>query len=243
MASALHIVSFTRGDHICLFYRDLKDQLSTAVPFIAIGLRRNERCFCVLPKPVHSSLLEALSDDEINTRKEIERGALLLTTPEETYLQDGGFDRARMTKLLEAKVKEALAHGFQGFRAAGDLSWAAQDTSCCAQLPEYEIMMSEFYPQRPALGLCMYDVRLFDPNQLRELMQIHQSAVSSPDDVKRAIRIRNGTAFGDIIFDRSSPSVFHYTVQEDDSPKVLATGQEPSLPHAFASVRYFLSNR
>jgi hypothetical protein len=239
----LHALSFTKGDHICLCYRDWQDQISISAPFVEIGLRREERCLCILPEDRQLSLLEALKDRGINPRMELERGALVLLSPEQTYLRDGTFDSARMVELWEAIVKESLSLGFECCRAMGDLSWAAQSSACCARLPQYEAVMDRFYPGKPALGLCLYDTRLFAADQLRDLMNLHRFALSSPDPFKRAIRIREGRRYGDIIFDRRLASVFHYTVREDDSTEFLGTGQESSLAVALAKVKNILSQR
>lgn len=241
MASAVHVLAFNKGDHVCLFYRDLADWTSTAAPYILLGLKRQERCFCVVPEEHAQALRAALAAAGIDPAAEEARGALFIQPPVTVYLRDGVFDGRRMTALLEAAVREAITHEFQGFRALGDLGWAARDSSCCAQLPAYEAMMAEFYPDSPALGLCSYDMRLFDPGELQELMTLHQVALSAPEPAKRSIRLRHGRSYGDIVFDRTLPSVFHYAVLTDDSPALVASGQEPSLSSAMATVKATLS--
>lgn len=239
MASPVHVLAFTKGDHICFFYRDADDWVSTVAPYVQLGLKRGERCFCVLPAGHAQRLRAELATLGVDTHAQEKRGAFSLLSPEETYLAEGGFDGARMTRLLEAAVKDAALQGFEGFRAMGDLGWAAKDSNCCAQLPAYERIMAKFYPGKPALGLCTYDMRLFDAFMLRELMGLHQLALSSPEPSKRAIQVRNGATFGEIVFDRSVPSLFHYTVQTDDSPVFLASGQEASLSEALSSVKAY----
>lgn len=241
MAFPVHVVAFRKGDHVCLFYRNLQEMVTTAAPYATLGLRRGERCFCVLPEKHARLVQDGLREDGVDVEKEIERGALVFVSPEETYLKDGTFDSRRMSRLLESAVAEAVLQGFEGFRAMGDLGWAVEH-GCCSQLPEYEAMMADFYPLRPATGLCMYDTRAFDASQLRELMKLHSTAVSTLDDSRRSIRLRNGrgTAFGDVIFDRSHPALFHYTVQAGDSAQLLASGQEQSLTLAIDSVKSLL---
>jgi len=237
MASVVHVLAFTKGDHVCLFYRDLEDWTSTAAPYVQLGLSRQERCFCVVPEEHALALRAALRAVGVDLAAEESRGTLVIQPPEKVYLPDGRFDGARMTGLLKTAVQDAVAHGFTGFRALGDLGWAARDARCCAQLPAYEAMMAEFYPHNPAVGLCTYDIRLFDVFQLQELMQLHQVALSLPEPAKRSIRLRHGSSYGDIVFDRSLPTVFHYAVLRDDSPALVASGQEPSLNEAMSSVK------
>src|SRR5690242_11458773 len=123
MPAATHTVFFREGDHICLFYRTIEEQFETLVAFVKIGLERDECCYCVLPEDRVGVLLSRLESIGIDTGRQLSRGALVLGTPEDAYLQDGAFDRVRMTKLLEDALREALSAGFRAFRAAGDLGW------------------------------------------------------------------------------------------------------------------------
>jgi len=237
MAAATHTLFFREGDHICLFYRTVEEQLETLATFIKIGLDRDECCFCVLPDDRGQQLLSRLQTMGIDTRNQVSRGALVLAAAGDTYLSDGSFDQNRMAKMLESSLRESLSAGFRAFRAAGDLGWAACDPGYCSQLPEYETLMGQFYPGRPALGLCMYDTNLFSKDLLRTIMDQHQIALSSADNARRTMRVRNGSAFADIIFDSEAPSLFHYTVQKDGSSEFITVGQERSLASALATVR------
>jgi hypothetical protein len=71
---------------------------------------------------------------------------------------------------------------------------------------------------------------------ISQVMDAHRVALTCPSPQKRAIRIRNGGAFGDVIFDRTSPSLFHYTVQNKGSSELLNVGQELSLGSAIDAV-------
>jgi MEDS: MEthanogen/methylotroph, DcmR Sensory domain len=236
MTAAVHVASFHSGDHICFFYRDAEEQLDTAAPFVQIGLLRGERCLVVLSNEKMQQLLARLEHAGIDTEKEIQRGDLMPCTPEEVYLKGGKFDRDMMIKSLDDSMREALKLGLNCFRATGDLGWAVGDSAVCGQLPEYESLLDKYYPGKPCLGICMYDVNTFDEATLARVMDAHRIALTAPSPSKRAIRIRNGSAFGDVIFDRTSPQLFHYTVQKTGSHELLNLGQESSLTGAVDAV-------
>src|SRR5690242_501775 len=226
------ISSFQTGDHVCFFYRDPAEQLATAGPFVQAGLARGERCLCVLPKSDSDRLLVWLEEAGVDVRERRAEGALILTTPEESYLAGGFFDRDLMLKFLDAGMREALRLGFTGFRGTGDLSWAARDSGACSQMPEYEAMLDRYYPGKHCLGICMYNAGLFTKRQLAAIQLSHRFALlDSPQD-KRTLRIRNGKTFGDVTFDRQLPRLFHYTVQRNGSNEFLHIGQAASLPAA-----------
>ena len=236
MTPNIHVASFRNGDHICLFYRDAEEQLATAVPFVQVGLMRGERCLCVLPKERMDALFSGLDASGIDARKEMVRGALITATPEESYLKGGAFDRHQMVSFLDQGMREALNLGFTGYRGTGDLSWCVSDSTACGKMPEYEAMLDRYYPGNSALGICMYDANLFDAVQLDALMNAHRLALISKAHGKRAIRIRNGNAFGDVIFDYESPCLFHYTIQKNDGKELLNMGQESTLTAAMDAV-------
>ena len=240
MSAEIHVGAFRNGDHICFFYRSAEEQFSTAAPFVQVGLLRNERCLCVLPTEKIQMLLSHLDDCDIDIQKAIDRGALILCTPEEAYLKGGAFDREQMAKLLDNAMRESLKLGFTGFRGTGDLTWAVNNSNHCGQLVEYERSLDKYYPGKPTLGICMYDARQFDDAQLNQVMEAHRLSLSASSAHKRQIRIRNGQAFGDVIFDRISPAIFHYRIQKMGSNELLNLGQEPSLVAAMDSVESIL---
>jgi len=236
MTADIHVASFRNGDHICFFYRDAAEQISTAAPFVQVGLLRGERCLCVLPQSKWDGLFSWLEDHGMNVQSEIARGALVPRTPEDTYLNGGQFNRTQMVKLLDDAMRESLKLGFSGFRGTGDLTWAITDANACGQIGEYEAMLDRYYPGTSSLGICMYDANMFDEAKLNQLMDAHRLALIAPSPGKRAIRIRNGKAFGDVIFDRESTQLFHYTVQKSGLNELLTMGQESSLTAAMDAV-------
>jgi hypothetical protein len=233
----IHVAAFRNGDHICLFYRSVEEELSTAVPFVQAGLLRGECCLCVLPDDRMDLFLARLHGVGVDTKREMTRGALLVARPEDSYLKGGSFDKSQMVGFLDQGLRQALQAGFTGFRGTGDLSWAVLDNHTCGHVAEYEAMLDRYYPGKAALGICMYDANLLDEAQLNRILEAHRLALATPSANKRAIRIRNGSAFGDIIFDRASAHLFHYTVQKTGRTELLNVGQELTLTAAMDAVR------
>jgi hypothetical protein len=230
-------ISFRQGDHVCLFYREPQEQMDVAAPFVQIGLLRGERCLCVLNSDQTDFLCQSLASRGMDAAHEIARGALLLASPQEAYLRGGRFDRDEMMKLLDDAMREALAMGFTGFRGTGDLSWAAHDTEACGRMPEYEEALDKYYPGQPALGICMYDQRMFTSTQRDTLQKAHRLALLNSSDDKKLVRIRKGKVFGDVVFDRDAQSsLFHFVVQRENSADVLLSGQESTLTGAIGAV-------
>jgi len=95
MATAIPVISFRHGDHICLFYRDHQEQMGVAAPFVQVGRLKGERCLCVLTPAETEILFDSLRSIGMNPDREVSRGALLVAPPEQAYLREGDFIEKR----------------------------------------------------------------------------------------------------------------------------------------------------
>lgn len=236
--SNLSVVYFRLGDHVCLFYRSQKELLATLVPYVRLGLWRNERCFCVHSAEVRKQLVAELKAAGIEADRLIERGALVLLDPQEVYYDRGRFDPEVMTELLSTAIREAVEEGFSGFRASGDMRWALDEKPGCDRVLEYETLMQKFYPDNSAVGLCTYSVEHFSPEKLEQVLAVHRCALLEdyPTAKHRTLRIRNGKFFGDVAFGDDEPALFHCLIQKTSGGEILSWTQEQSLGEAISSI-------
>ncbi len=82
-----------------------------------------------------------------------------------------------MVEYLESEIDCALADGFVGLRASGDMSWALGSEPGTEQLIEYEAVLNEVAARQPFLGICRYDLRGFPPSTLRDVLRVHPQVV------------------------------------------------------------------
>ena len=240
---ASRVACFTNGDHVCLFYRHVAEQVATVGPYIQIGLLRNERCLCIQNQQTKELLSRWLSERGIDTEKEIARGALVFVEPGDVYRYrpDGSLDRDGMLELLDHALQETLSLGLQGFRPTGEVVWQLCDDGRCGQLVEYEMLLDRYLPGKPMVGLCQYDVRRFEPAHLASILSTHRLALFSGEAGKHAMRLRKNGRFADIIVDERNPTLFHYTVQNDGVSDVLALGQAESFRSAISAAQAHLN--
>lgn len=167
------IETLDQGDHICLYYDTDAERSAVIAEYLKIGLRRNERCLCVADGQALPQIASALEDAGLRVERERARTRLLLQQPGHAHLRGGRFDAEEMLKLLDDAVEQALDDGFTGLRAAGDMSWILQGAFGTERVFEYEAMMNQFYPSARAVGLCLYDRRLFDTSVLERALHTH----------------------------------------------------------------------
>jgi hypothetical protein len=237
------LVQFKRGDHICLFYRDEGMLVQTLAAYLAAGLRNGERCFCAQKPHMIPRIYQALELLGVDTKIEISRGALEIHTEDEVYFSDGRFEPHVMMEMLERSIKEAAVQGFTGFRTAGEMSWALEESrgDCkhfCDQLLDYEKLVQAAYPGKAAIGICQYPVDQFPEQMITAVLDAHRVALEETmaSTNHSTLTIRSGDYLADIVTDRLNPGgAYHYVVQGRGSHDVLSWGVEPTIDNALAS--------
>ena len=132
--------------------------VSTAARFLAEGLARNERCWYVPSGTETAAVRAAMKRLGIDVAAEQRRSALQLFESNDTYIR-GGFDPEQTMQLFSEAIEQALNDGFNGFRAAADMSWALAIGDGTEALIAYEAMLKMLFSSAPATGLCLYDRR------------------------------------------------------------------------------------
>ena len=244
------LVQFKCGDHICLFYRDEAALAETLAAYLAAGLRNGERCFSAQKSRFIPRLHQALEQAEVDVAGETARGALEIHTEEEVYFATGRFEPEIMMLMLEHSIEEALANGFTGFRTAGEMSWALEETKGCPnghcdQLIHYEKLVHAAYPGKAAIGICQYPIDEFPRHILDAVLNFHRITLEETmvGSNHSTLTIRAGSYLADIVTDRVNPgNAFHYVVQERGNTEVLSWGIEPTIERALMSSESILTD-
>jgi MEDS: MEthanogen/methylotroph, DcmR Sensory domain len=170
-------VVYQQGDHICTLFSTPEEQMRAATDYIRDGLARDERCLYVCCERDLGVFRARLADAGIDVREEEARTALVILTKEQAHLKGGSFDAAQMLEMLNTAVAEAIDAGFEGLRAAGDMSWVLDSAPGTEQLAKYEAMLNHFYRSHRALGMCMYNRRTLPANVLDDCLATHEHIV------------------------------------------------------------------
>jgi len=97
-----------------------------------------------------------LAAEGLDLPKQLQRGALILTSATD-HLVNGNFDVERMLDMLRDAVGRALADGYSGLFATGDMTWEFGSERNLEKLLEYERRLEEFMQANPGLqGICQY---------------------------------------------------------------------------------------
>lgn len=165
------------GDHAALFYRNRAEQFAVAIPYIEIGLSRNERCLYIAGDNSLPIVLEAMEAGGIDVNRAQADGRLTVATPDQTYLRHGIFEPTEMAQGLKQEIQLSLEQGFSAFRATGEMGWAASLPSALLRLYEYERMVdADLHPSFAVL--CQYSEGLFREDILAQMLCVHPKIIA-----------------------------------------------------------------
>lgn len=161
--------------HKCLIYDGKpSEQLPVVVPFLKEGLRDNWRCLYLGSPEMVEMVDGALTAKGTRTRREVERGALILSS-DRSHLSDGNFEPQVMIEMLCQFVDNAVENGFEGLCATGDMKWELGADKNFDRLLEYEASLEQVFREKPLRGICQYHRDLVPAKAVRDALVTHQS--------------------------------------------------------------------
>ncbi|MER5466209.1 MEDS domain-containing protein [Streptomyces sp. NPDC002668] len=167
-------VPLAPGDHVCVLYRGRAERNELMAPFFADGLRAGHICLLLAAQGEGRAFCDVLAAEAPSVGEESDH--LQIMGPEESCLQDGSFDRDRMLALLHAWSGDMFRNGDGDFaRLAADMSWAQPlvQPGFIRDLVRYEMEATCRLKSCPQVGVCMYDLELFNGDLIIPLVKAH----------------------------------------------------------------------
>ncbi|ELZ05262.1 MEDS domain-containing protein [Natrialba asiatica] len=179
-ASAIHDHQSGDGsnDHLASVYDNQDDQFAAVVPFIKEGLEQGEQCLYVADDNTTETVLDALREGGIDVEAAQETGALSICTKADTYLRTGEFEPETMVEFWEETLAEARdREGYEGVRAAAEMTWALEEDTGLDQLVRYEALLNTIYEGDDYVVLCQYNRDRFSTDVLSDVIRSHPLVV------------------------------------------------------------------
>ena len=167
------------GTHFCNFYETKQDLFDTLVPYFKAGLESKEFCLWVV------------SNSDLITVEEA-KGALKQAVPDldrhlsdenieilnglDWYLKENAFNLERVTSAWDAKLKRALARGYDGLRVSGDTFWLREKH--WKDFSAYEKQLNDSITDQPMTVLCTYPLAKSGAAEMLDVVQTHQFAIA-----------------------------------------------------------------
>jgi hypothetical protein len=177
------------GDHACLGFDSHEDRWAVRAAFTAAGLARGERVMLFTERGVSGGeALCRLAAHGVPADSALSDGRLSVVSRPPGYDPARGLDAAARTDYWSTATGEALACGFSGLRAAGDMSWAVEPEVARDDLASYEDGLTPLFARLAFTGMCEFDRRVFPPAVFRRVLAAHPLSVLPALGTLRACR-------------------------------------------------------
>ena len=167
------------GSHLCLFYETKQDLLDALLPFFKAGLENNEFIVWVISGPHFASAEEATTELQQvvpGLRQLLEKGQIEILSAPDWYLRGEELNNIEeIIKTWNDKLRGALARGYDGMRASGDMFWLGQ--KYWTDFYTYEKYLHDFLAGLPAMILCTYPLPKFGGGEVLDIVQAHQFGI------------------------------------------------------------------
>jgi PAS domain S-box-containing protein len=161
-------------DHLCLIYESQEEWRAAVVPFIAMGLKRGEKCIYIVDTNTADEIRKYLGEEGVDVASAEKSGQLVVLHETEAYTREGSFDPDRMIALLIAETEKAITEGYPAVRVTGEMTWVLRGHLGSEKLLEYEAKLNrDFFPKYPCLSICQYDRWKFDPEIIKGVIMTH----------------------------------------------------------------------
>ena len=162
--------------HKCLIYDGHpSEQLPVVVPLLTDGLQNNWRCLYLGSPEMVRMVDTALEATGIDTVRESRRGALVFSS-DRSHLAGGKFFPKAMIAGLSSLIDGAVAEGFEGLCATGDMKWELGPDPNFEVLLDYEAQLEQLFRDRPLRGICQYHRDVIPAQAVRDALVTHRSA-------------------------------------------------------------------
>lgn len=151
-----------QGAHASSIYKDREEQFAVLMPFLIAGLKRREKCLCIVEEDTRDLIAEKLRKRGLSVDKCSQWGQFLFLPIEEVYLKNGNFSYENVVEAFKNRHQDALSEGFYGLRVAGEISKRVIDRIGQEKFIEYESRLNYFFPGTKVTALCQYDEAVFD---------------------------------------------------------------------------------
>ncbi len=163
-----------KHDHLCLIYHNQEEQFASVIPYVRIGLERNERCLYITDDHTKKKVIREMKKGGINVDTAVKKGAIIFVTINDSYLRGGLFDPDALIKNVFIKaVKETEREGYISLRIVGDMTWTLGNKPGTERLIEYEAKLNYFFPKYNASGICQYNQKVFPAKIIKDIIYTH----------------------------------------------------------------------
>ena len=167
------------GTHFCHFYETKQDLLDTLVPYFKAGLESKEFCLWVVSNSELITAEEAkraLEQAVPDLDRHLSEGNIEILDGHDWYFEKNVINLERVASAWDAKVKRALARGYDGLRASADTFWLAKQD--WKDFIAYEKQVNDWITDQTMTVLCTYPLAKSGAVEVLDVVDSHQFAIA-----------------------------------------------------------------
>jgi signal transduction histidine kinase/CheY-like chemotaxis protein len=160
------------GTHFWQFFQTAQDLIDVLGPYFKRGLEQNERCVWITSEPLRAAeATAAILKAAPGLEQYLQRQQLTILDSCQWYTVSGKFEPDRALRGLFEAEQSALARGFDGLRAAGNVSWVDKDV--WNDFTAYEATLNRLIRGHRIIAVCNYPVGSCSAVELIEVVNSH----------------------------------------------------------------------
>jgi PAS domain S-box-containing protein len=167
------------GTHFCHFYETKQDLLDTLIPYFKAGLESKEFCLWVVSNSELITVEEAkaaLEQAVPDLDRHLSDGNIEILNGHDWYFEKNVLNFERVVSAWDAKVKRALARGYDGLRASADTFWLAEKD--WKDFFAYEKQVNDWITDQTMTVLCTYPLAKSGAAEVLDVVESHQFAIT-----------------------------------------------------------------
>ncbi len=164
------------GTHLCHFYRKKEDLTEILIPYFTVGLENNELCLWITSDPLGAEDAKATLRKALgNLDDYVDKGQIEILDANEWYTKSGRFEPDRVLHGWVNKENEAVKRGFDGLRAAGNLSWLEKRD--WREFADYEAAVDKVIGDYRMIAICSYCIDRCVASDVIDVVDNHRFAL------------------------------------------------------------------
>lgn len=162
----------TDSRHQCMIYDGAPSKQLGVIALIIISkLSEGYRCLYLNSTPMIAGLRSTLSSLGTNVAEEIANGRLILS---DEPVSGRDFNSDMLLAQIEDALDQAIADGYKGLWASGDMTWEFGPERNFSKLMEYESELEDLFHKRKELcGICQYHRDSLPEDAMRQGLLSH----------------------------------------------------------------------
>jgi len=160
------------GAHLVLFYETREEHRNTLQPYLAEGLRRQEKVLYFYSEHQPEVITGYLADSGLDPVSLIESGQLELKPALDLFSGTRTPESVTLIALLQEEIDRALEAGFDGLRASGEVAWQAAEPDVMG-LYDYHRELNNLLPGTKCILLCEYNKGKMHPDAVEQVLLAH----------------------------------------------------------------------